>query len=197
MRLSKKSLKGAFLILLILTLLISAGCSAEDPDTGKDTEKNSTEKEITIGLTSFQTEDIYGTEMDQSIFKDYTLTMVNVWGTYCGPCLEEMPYLGELQNEYETKGVNIMGIVIDVQDENLEILEDQLDLAREIAEETGADYTHLIVSEEMIDAVLYQLSSIPSTFFVDSDGNIVSEFYIGAREKSKWADIIEENLEKL
>jgi hypothetical protein len=32
---------------------------------------------------------------------------------------------------------------------------------------------------------------------VDSDGNIVSEFYIGAREKSKWADIIEENLEKL
>ncbi len=193
MSLSEKTAKGAFLILLISALLLAGGCTAKEQELNKKTEDVKT----SMGLTSFQTQDIYETEIDQSIFNDHTLTMINVWGTFCGPCLDEMPDLGELQKEYEQKGLNIVGIVVDVQDGNLEILADEISLAREIAETTGADYSHLIVSEEMIESVLYQFNSIPTSFFVDSDGNIVSEFYIGARDKTKWADIIEENLENL
>lgn len=125
------------------------------------------------------------------------MTLVNVWGTYCGPCLDEMPGLGELHEEYEPKGVNIIGIVIDVQDERLQVNEEQQALAQEIAEKTGADYTHLIISEEMIDPVLSKFNAIPASFFVDSDGNIVSEFYIGSKSKEDWADIVETNLANL
>jgi thiol-disulfide isomerase/thioredoxin len=183
-----------------------AGCSAPSGtqegdgtqigDVPQDQEEQSSDSEPdSIGLISFQTQDIYGAAVNQDIFSGYTLTMVNVWGTFCGPCLEEMPDLGELQKEYEPKGVNIVGIVVDVQDENMEIIEEQRKLAGEIASGTGADYPHLLVSEEMIDAVLNRFDAIPASFFVDSDGNIVSEFYIGGRDKEAWAEIIEAALE--
>ncbi len=181
----RRSFKNAFVSIMVLTLLLTVGCG-NDSDVSPGWES--------AGLTSFQTQDIYGVDQDQSIFRDYSLTLVNVWGTFCGPCLDEMPYLGELQKEYEQKGVNIVGIVVDVQDEELNVVEEQLDLAKEIASGTGADYTHLIVSEDMIDSVLNQFDAIPASFFVDSDGNIVSEYYIGSREKEDWVDIIETNI---
>lgn len=193
-------------LILLLSLILMAGCSAPSGtqdgdgtqinDVPQDQEEQSSDSEPdSIGLISFQTQDIYGAVVNQDIFSGYTLTMVNVWGTFCGPCLEEMPDLGELQKEYELKGVNIVGIVVDVQDENMEIIEEQRKLAGEIASGTGADYPHLLVSEEMIDAVLNRFDAIPASFFVDSDGNIVSEFYIGGRDKEAWAEIIETVLE--
>ena len=185
-----KRVKGSFFVLLLLSIVFSAGCGAETKNDGESGTAAGSG-----GLTEFRTQDIYGEERDQTIFKDYTLTMVNVWGTFCGPCLDEMPGLGELQKEYEPKGVNIVGIVVDVQDQKLDVIQKQIQLAKEIAEGTGADYTHLIVSEDMIDSVLNQFDAIPASFFVDSDGNIVSEYYIGSREKEDWVDIIETNLE--
>jgi len=152
---------------------------------------------LDAGLVSFHVQGIDGGEYTQDIFKDYAMTLVNVWGTYCDPCIREMPALGELYEEYVPKGVNIVGIVVDVQDKELKVIEEQRSLAQEIAEKTGADYVHLMISEEMIDSVLSRFSAIPASFFVDSDGNIISEFYIGAREKEEWIEIIEEHLEKL
>ncbi|WP_227016473.1 TlpA family protein disulfide reductase [Sinanaerobacter chloroacetimidivorans] len=182
------------IILLLMGILLSAGlftgCGGQDTD--QDTGKNKAGNPA--DFTSFQTTDIYGNEINQDIFKDYDLTMINVWGTFCGPCVEEMPFLGELQKEYKEKGVNIVGIVVDVQDNNLKVIEKQVKLAKEITETTGADYTHMIVSPEMIDAKLGEIASIPATFFVDSKGNFVGETYIGSREKKDWTAIIEEKL---
>jgi len=176
-------LKSMFLLVLLAAMTFMAGC---------ETEKWTTDEMESAGLTDFQTKDIYGADVGHEIFQGYDLTMVNVWGTFCGPCLDEMPDLGELQNEYEPKGVNIVGIVVDVQDENLEIISEQIELAKDIAEGTGADYTHLLLSTGMLP-VLRQFDAIPASFFVDGSGNIVSETYIGSRSKEEWIEIIEAN----
>lgn len=199
------NIRRSLYFILVLSLILTTGCgfgadeSTDEQGTTKNEEPNqeqepSKEEPVSIGLTSFQTQDIYGGEFNQDIFQEYSLTLVNVWGTFCGPCLDEMPSLGELQKEYVSKGVNIVGIVVDVQDEDMNVMEDQRELAKEIAAGTGADYTHLLISEEIIDSVLNQFDAIPASFFVDSDGNVVSEFYIGSREKEDWVTIIEENI---
>jgi thiol-disulfide isomerase/thioredoxin len=193
--------------MIVLAMTLTAGCGAEKSASSDEQDKTKTEDQVqdqdqgqtdedleVAGLTSFKTKDIYGNDVNQDIFKDYKLTLVNVWGSFCGPCLDEMPYLGELQNEYETKGVNIVGIVVDVQDEEMEVIEDQIKLAQEIAGTTGADYTHMIVSFDMLQ-LMNQFDAIPASFFVDSGGNIVSEYYVGSRSKKDWVDIIETNLE--
>jgi thiol-disulfide isomerase/thioredoxin len=199
-------LRKSFAIIIILCIVLTTGCGAEKSASSDEKGKTKTEDEVQeqdqtgedteiVGLTSFHTKDIYGNDVNQDIFKDYKLNLVNVWGTFCGPCLDEMPYLGELQKEYEPKGVNIVGIAVDVQDEEMEVIDDQIELAKQISDSTGADYTHLIMSNDLIP-VMNQFDAIPASFFVDSGGNIVSEYYIGSRSKEDWVDIIETNLEK-
>jgi thiol-disulfide isomerase/thioredoxin len=199
-------LRKSFLVIIVLGIVLTTGCTTEKWTTSDEQEKTKAEDQVqeqdqaggdteTVGLINFKTKDIYGNDVNQDIFKDYKLTLVNVWGTFCGPCLDEMPFLGELQNEYEPKGVNIVGIVVDVQDEDMEVNEDQIKLAKEIADTTGANYTHMIISFDMLQ-LMNQFDAIPASFFVDSDGNVVSEYYIGSRSKEDWVDIIETNLEK-
>jgi Thiol-disulfide isomerase and thioredoxins len=193
------NIKIIILLLLLITLISAGGCGAKSDNQSDQKEPQSKELDLTpdkdypesIGLISFHTKDIYGNEVNQDIFSNYPLTLVNVWGTFCKPCLNELPDLGELQKEYAPKGVNVVGIVIDVQDEEMQVIKEQQDLAKQIVEKTGADYTHLLISDEMIDGVLNQFDAIPASFFVDQDGNIVSEFYIGSKSKKEWTDIIE------
>jgi thiol-disulfide isomerase/thioredoxin len=201
-------LRKSALFIVVLAMTLTAGCGTDNSASSGEQDKTKTEDQVQdqdqaqtegdseiVGLTNFKTKDIYGNDVNQDIFKDHKLTLVNVWGTFCGPCLDEMPYLGELQNEYEPKGVNIVGIVVDVQDEEMEVIEGQIKLAKEIADTTGADYTHMLVSFDMLQ-LMNQFDAIPASFLVDSSGNIVSEYYIGSRSKKDWVDIIETNLEK-
>lgn len=91
-------------------------------------------------MSSFAATDLDGQSVDQGIFSGYALTMVNVWATFCGPCIQEMPDLGELAAEYQDKGVRIVGLVSDVLDADGNLSKEQVETAREIVESTGANY---------------------------------------------------------
>ncbi len=144
-------------------------------------------------LSSFTATDLNGTRIDESILSDYTLTMVNVWATFCGPCLREMPDLGELAAEYEAQGVRIVGMITDVLDSGGSIDTAQVATARDIVSQTKADYLHILPSEDLF-ALLSGIQSVPTTFFVDKDGNQVGQVYIGSRSKAAWDAIIAETL---
>ena len=54
-------------------------------------------------------------ESRQTVFNDWSgdLLVVNFWAPWCAPCRREIPSLIELQHEYETRGVRILGIAFD------------------------------------------------------------------------------------
>ena len=158
------------------------------------------EEETTVErpfLHTFTATDIDGNEIDQSIFADYNLTMVNVWATYCNPCISEMPDLGKLQAAYAEHGVQIIGIVSDTLNMDGTISEDQVDLAREIIQVTGAAYPHLLPSQDLINIVLWQINAVPTTFFVDNNGALVGYAYEGSRSYEAWTQIIDETIKLL
>lgn len=162
-----------------------------------DGESSTAETQASVGIMgSFNTTDVDGNAVDQTIFADYKLTMVNVWATFCGPCLKEMPDLGELAAEYEDKGVRIVGLVSDTLNRDGENDQSQVDYAKEIISDTGADYLHLLPSADLF-GLLGQISSVPTTFFVDSEGRQVGSAYMGAREKEDWITIIDSTLEEV
>lgn len=148
-------------------------------------------------LGAFTAPTVDGGEATQDIFADHELTMVNIWATYCGPCLGEMPDLGALNRDYAEKGFQVVGIPVDVLNSDGTISDQQVDLAKEIAEKTGADYTHLLPSEDLLRAGVASVSSVPTTFFLDRNGNQVGEAYLGARSRSKWEEIVNELLDAL
>ena len=141
-------------------------------------------------LSAFSTVDLQGNPVDQSILSGYDLTVVNVWATYCSPCIQEMPDLGELAAEYADDGIQIIGFVSDVLNSDGTVSQSQVELAQDIAEQTGANYTHIVPDNGVLLYILSQISAVPTTFFVDAEGNQVGYAYSGARDKESWMELI-------
>jgi len=157
--------------ILLICLLFLAGCSESANNSG-------------ALMPELNTVDINGKAYDNSLFDDYKLTMVNLWATYCGPCIGEMPDLGVLNEEYADQDVQVVGIVLDYTSE--------IDLPNieSIINDTGADYIHLLPNATMSN-VLSNTFSVPTTYFLNEKGEQVGEEYIGSRSKAEWAAIID------
>lgn len=153
------------------------------------------EEEVGL-LSQFTTVDLDGAEVNQSVLEDYDLTMVNVWATYCGPCLMEMPDLGEIAEEYRKKGVQIIGLASDTFNSDGSVSESQVEIAKDIVEQTGANYLHILPCVDF-SGFLAQIYAVPTTFFVDSEGRQVGKVYVQVLDKEGWIEVIEEQLEEV
>lgn len=147
----------------------SAASSAKEGSTASAGTEADKEK-----FPSFETTDTKGNKITEKIFADKDITMVNVWGTFCGPCINEMP---ELQKIYESlpKNANLIGIVADVP----EGMKDGVDNANYIEKQTGVKYTNLTLSDSL-SSFAKRFYAVPSTIFVDKNGNIIGELVMGA-----------------
>ncbi len=145
---------------------------------------------------SMSTKDIYGSKVTSSVFSNAEVTMVNIWATFCGPCVREMPDLAALADEYDSKGLQIVGIVLDSADSSGNVDSAIVEEAKGIVKDTGADYKHLIPSTGMYSAYLKKVSSVPTTVFLNSDGEQIGKAYVGSKSKSEWAKIFDEVLKE-
>lgn len=148
-------------------------------------------------FSDFEAADLEGNTVDESIFAEAELTMVNVWGTFCSPCIQEMPGLGELNEEWKDKGVQVIGVCSDIAGQDGNATEEGIAEAKAIVEETGASYVHLTPNPEMVDGYLKFIQAVPATFFVDQNGEQVGEIVLGARDKDDWEAEIEARLESV
>ena len=147
-------------------------------------------------LSNLKTKDIDGKEFSGKDFADYDLTMVNVFATWCSPCVQEIPDLAEIQKEMKDKRVNIVGVVTDTVDQTGENKE-ALEKAQLIRERTKAEYPFLIPDKSNFNGRLSGIQAFPETFFVDKKGQIVGETYSGSHNKKAWLEIIEKELAKV
>ena len=215
-RYRKKLKRTGILFAVLLSALMLGACSgengAEETEAAEaiestDSAENEADKEaetpdfVAMAFESFKVKELYGEELTQDIFKDADLTMVNLWGTFCGPCINEMPELGELSEELKAEGkAQIIGIPLDVItiDENDAIVADDemVEKAKKIVEETGAEYTHLIPEGDFGMLIIGSGAAqyVPTTFFVDSEGKLVGDPVVGAKDKNAWTEIINERL---
>ena len=75
------------------------------------------------------------------------VTMINVWGTFLRPVHPGDAGSGaSWRRDYADKGLQIVGIVSDATDYEGGYPEETVELAKEIVEETGAGYLHLLPS---------------------------------------------------
>ena len=121
----------------------------------------------------FETTDTDGnTVRSQDLFSQHTVTMVNVWASWCGPCVGELPELQRLNGEFAAKNCAIVGVMLDGGD--ADGLRDGL--AR--MQEAGVTYTVLLPWAD-VDSI-FPAEYIPTSFFVDSGGHIIGDPIVGA-----------------
>ncbi len=142
------------------------------------------------------TKDFGGATVTSDRFSQNTLTMLNIWGTFCPPCIREMPDLAKLNEANKAKGIEVIGIPIDIVDRNGNILQKQKADGDAIIKTTGAAYTHIVPTKEMLGGLLRNIQAVPATIFVDKNGKQVGEMYLGARSQKDWQKIIDDLLKK-
>lgn len=165
----------------------------EEVQTTKDASGQSEIK----GFKAFEGQTLDGETVDVSVFQKAKLTVVNVWGTFCNPCIEELPSLGKIAKEYKKKDVQIIGIVGDVYNNFKEIDEPTVEDAKSIVKDTKANYTHVIPSESLYRELLTNMTAFPTTFFIDSNGNFVGQAVVGALDKDGWEKKIDSVLSSM
>ena len=167
----KRTTLNAMTILAISLIFLLVGCggSAESTDGGDPQEGGS------IGsVVAFETEDLDGNKIrSEDLFAENKITMINMWGTYCPPCIEEMPDLQAISEEYADRGAAVVGLVVDVPVGDDSMLED----AETIISKTGVTFRNLRAWEGFDEQ--FPAPGTPTTFFFDSGGKMVAEPVVG------------------
>ena len=129
--------------------------------------------------------DIDGNDVDASIFNG-KYTVVNIWGTFCNPCIVEMPDLAKLHKNYSDKGYNVIGIISDT----VEGSNQNIETAKKIIAQTGVEYVNIVPNEELLDELMKKVQFIPTTFIVDSYGKQVGALVIGSKDYAFFETLI-------
>lgn len=123
------------------------------------------ESEETFEAPDFQVEDADGEIVSLSAMEGQPVVL-NFWASWCPPCKNEMP---DFQKAYETYGEDIRFMMVNLTDGSRETK----DTAKAYIEEQGYTFpVYYDVDQEA--AYAYYVSSVPATYFIDEDGNIVA-----------------------
>lgn len=145
-----------------------------------------------LNKIEFTLKDLEGNEIVSSdVFKENKLTMINIWATFCGPCIREMPDLQKIHEELKEQGVAVLGIIGDTPDEDNEIA------AKKIIETKGVKFINVIPDEEIKSSLIESIAGYPTTLFVDSEGKIVGTVITGSRTKEEYTEIIIELIDSI
>lgn len=213
----KKFLKGFLAVTLSVSLLTACSSGENHDKTGgsdigqsnseeqnsPDTSDSSNAGDVSATgadvkyVGNFTTQDVSGNAVTQDIFKEHELTMVNVFTTWCSPCVGEMPDLKKLHQQMKDKNVGVIGVVLDVLNEKGEIVDEDLERAQLLVKETGVTYPVLLPDSTYFNNRLVGIEAVPETFFVDNNGNIVGESYSGSGGLEDWIEVVERELANL
>jgi thiol-disulfide isomerase/thioredoxin len=107
-----------------------------------------------------------GKKVSMSDFKGRPV-LVNFWGTYCGPCKVEMPWLEEFRTKYAADKLEVLGLVYDVEIGNETI-------GKEV-KKLGVTYPILLTDPKVQAVYLSDSEVLPMSFYVNKNGVVVEE----------------------
>ncbi len=146
-----------------------------------------------------------GDPFDASVF-DGKPILLNIWATWCSPCVSEMPHLNELAAVYADR-LNIIGLhsegltITEAGEGELVPNEEVNQAALEMAENLALTFplvnpdTSLFILMNNPDYGL-QVSVLPTTWLIDGDG-FIRGILTSSRDKEGWIQVIDEFLTKL
>ena len=124
----------------------------------------------------FKGKDLDGNDVDESLFAQNKVTVVNFWFSGCKPSVGELSKLNELNEKLKEMGGEVVGINTDTLDNN----EAGIKEAKEILKAQGASYKNLTFdSNSTVGKYAGNIMAFPTTVLVDKDGNIIGEPFMG------------------
>ena len=127
---------------------------------------------------SFTLQDLDSKQVSLSDFKG-KVVILDFWATWCPPCVVEIPHFIELYEQYKDKGFVMVGISVD---------REGTSVVKSFVQKYQVNYT-ILMADGQIQKAYGNIPAIPTTFVIDSAGNI-QRMYVGYRDKAVFeADI--------
>jgi len=93
------------------------------------------------------------------------VVLVNIWATWCPPCVDEMPSMEKLYQKFKGENFEILAVSID---------EPGLKAVAPFMKKSGLTFPALIDSEGTIKTV-YGITGIPESFIIDQQGILIKK----------------------
>lgn len=145
--------------------------------------------DLEISSLTFDSVNLDGEQVTDAIFGEKKLTVLNVWATYCNPCINEMPELAEWEKEMgeDVQLIYLCSDIFSLESENIE-------LANQIADKAGINRKHVIYNlPGTCTDVVMRTTGVPTTYFIDQDGIVLEDYVVGAAVP-QYKDIVKKYL---
>lgn len=122
---------------------------------------------------------------DNSMFAGAELTMINIWATTCGPCIQELPLIQNLAEAYESRGVQIVTALGDSEQSGA--------IGEALKYINGIGFNLPVLRNTASFSAQFPAGAYPTTYFVDRNGNIV-RVVTRSYDYIEWCAILDELL---
>ncbi len=126
---------------------------------------SSSEHQSNSAIPSFQLRLLDGKLVRSSDLRG-RVTVIDFWGTWCGPCLTEIPGYNEFYRQYRSRGVIFFAPALDSGTE---------DEVRVAIRKLGIEYPVAVPSMQELEA-LGDIQAVPTTWVINKRGEIEEEF---------------------
>ena len=184
--------KKLFYLLLIL-MFIFGGCKkkktelAPQTEVGAEIEPTQPVAETIPSTTggnpapAFTLQDLNGKDVSLADFRG-KVVIIDFWATWCPPCVKEIPHFIELYEQYKDKGLAMLGISLD---------REGAGVVKAFVQKYQIKYP-IMMTDGKVDKAFGPITSIPTTFLINSAGNITKK-YVGYNSKA----VFEADIKKL
>ena len=185
-------MKRVFAMILCLALLAAAGCKLPGPHTEPEPVETQAPEPVVTDTPAepaepaepqggaFNTDMAFsgttldGEPIDQTIFENYDLIIVNCWAEWCGPCVGELPEIERIHQEYPN--VLILGVLVGT---------NSVESAKATLSDCGVTYPVLEPVGGLV-ALSNRSMYIPATYFFDKNGNEIGGEVVGSMDYEQW-----------
>jgi thiol-disulfide isomerase/thioredoxin len=140
------------LLLAALAVLMFPGAAGSDPQSD-------------AAIPAFQLRMLDGKTVRSRELKG-RITVIDFWGTWCRPCLSEIPGYNEFYRDYKARSVLFFAPALDSGTESE---------VREAVRKLGIEYPVAVPSPEELDA-LGEIQAVPTTWVINKRGELEKEF---------------------
>ncbi len=166
----------------------------ESKNTASDTADQKNNSEDASPFKNFSGQDFDGNSVDESLFSDNAVTVVNFWFTGCKPCVAELSKLNELNDAIRSMGGEVVGINTETFDGNEAAMKE----AASILESQGAKYRNLSIdSSSEAGKYASDIMAFPTTILVDRNGNIVGDPLLGGIDNQNNYDALMKQIQSV
>jgi peroxiredoxin len=128
----------------------------------------------------FTLKDASGQSVKLSDYKG-KVVLLNFWATWCGPCTLEIPWFEQFEQQYRSKGFEVLGISMD---------EDGWDVIKPYISEHKINY-RIVLGNDSVGQLYGGVDSLPTTFIIDREGRFAFPPHVGLAAKNDYLNEIQ------